>query len=49
MPFNLGVGKLVDQHGYGPAFLIAGLLHPLAFLVILATVKRIGPLQSNPV
>jgi MFS transporter, ACS family, aldohexuronate transporter len=47
MLFNLAVGKLVDQHGYGPAFLIAGVLHPLAFLVVLATVRRIGPLQSN--
>jgi ACS family hexuronate transporter-like MFS transporter len=47
MLFNLAVGKLVDHHGYGPAFFIAGVLHPLAFLIILATVRRIGPLQSN--
>jgi ACS family hexuronate transporter-like MFS transporter len=47
MLFNLGVGKLVDLHGYGPAFFIAGVLHPLAFLVIVATVRRIGPLQFH--
>src|SRR4030095_10499003 len=47
MLFNLAVGKVVDDHGYGPAFLIAGVLHPLAFFVILTTVRRIGPVHSN--
>jgi ACS family hexuronate transporter-like MFS transporter len=48
--FGLLVGWLVEHHGYGPAFLIAGVFHPLAFLVILATVKRIGPIHvgANP-
>jgi len=47
MLFNLFIGWLVEYHGYAPAFLIAGLLHPLAFLVILASVKRIAPLKLN--
>jgi len=47
MLFNLFIGWLVEHHGYSPAFLIAGLLHPLAFLVILASVKRIAPLKLN--
>jgi ACS family hexuronate transporter-like MFS transporter len=47
MLFNLAVGKVVDDLGYGPAFLIAGVLHPLAFLVILTTVRCIGPVHSN--
>jgi MFS transporter, ACS family, aldohexuronate transporter len=47
MLFNLAVGKVVDDHGYGPAFLIAGVLHPLAFLVILTTVRRVGPVHPN--
>ena len=47
MLFGLLVGWLVEHHGYGPAFLIAGLLHPVAFLVILATVRRIGPLHGT--
>ncbi|MCI0537988.1 MAG: MFS transporter [Verrucomicrobiales bacterium] len=46
MLFGLLVGWLVEHQGYGPAFLIAGVLHPLAFLVILATVKRIEPLPA---
>jgi len=33
-----------DLLPYGPAFVIAGVLHPLALVVILATVGRIGPL-----
>jgi len=37
---------MVTRHGYGPAFFVAGILHPLAFLVILATVRRIHPLQT---
>jgi MFS transporter, ACS family, aldohexuronate transporter len=45
MLFGLLVGWLVERQGYGPAFLIAGVLHPLAFVVIALTVKRIGPLH----
>jgi ACS family hexuronate transporter-like MFS transporter len=47
MLFGLLVGWTVEHHGYGPAFIIAGLLHPLAFAVILATVRRIGPIPLN--
>jgi ACS family hexuronate transporter-like MFS transporter len=48
MMFGLLVGWLVDRHGYGYAFLIAGVLHPLAFLIILVTVSRVAPLDSPP-
>jgi MFS transporter, ACS family, hexuronate transporter len=48
MLFSLLVGFLIERHGYGPAFLIAGVLHPLAFLVILATVKRVRPICFSP-
>jgi ACS family hexuronate transporter-like MFS transporter len=41
MLFGLFVGWLVDRHGYGAAFPVAGLLHPLAFFVILASVPPI--------
>ena len=44
MLFGLLVGWVVEHRGYGPAFAIAGVLHPLAFLVILATVRRVAPL-----
>jgi ACS family hexuronate transporter-like MFS transporter len=45
--FGLRVGWLVERHGYQPAILIVGILHPLAFLVIQATVKDIERLRSE--
>lgn len=44
MLLNLLVGWIVQHHGYAPAFVITGLLHPIAFLVILRSVRRIEPL-----
>jgi ACS family hexuronate transporter-like MFS transporter len=45
MFFNLVVGWLIDVFGgYGPAFLLAGLMHPLSLLILLATIGRIAPL-----
>jgi hypothetical protein len=46
MIFGLLVGSLVQHSGYGPAFVIAGVLHPLAFGVILMMVRRIRPLHA---
>ena len=43
MVFGLVVGWLVERNGYGPAFVIAGALHPIALLVVLATVRRVEP------
>lgn len=45
MLFSYGAGKVIGVHGYDPVFIVAGLLHPLAFLIILGTVRRIGPLR----
>jgi ACS family hexuronate transporter-like MFS transporter len=47
MLFAEVVGRLVGHHGYGPAFAIAGVLHPLAFFVILVTVRRVEPIKVN--
>jgi len=43
--FGLLVGYLVTHYGYMPVFLMAGLLHPFALLLILAFVGRIEPVQ----
>lgn len=43
MLFGLLVGSLVENRGYGPAFLVAGLMHPVAFLIILWSVPRVEP------
>jgi hypothetical protein len=32
----------VGGYGYAPCFLVVGLLHPLAFGVLLVTVRRVG-------
>jgi ACS family hexuronate transporter-like MFS transporter len=47
MLFGLLVGWLVERHGYNLAFTIAGLLHPLALLTILMSVKVIAPLNRG--
>ncbi len=46
MLFGLLVSRLVEHHGYGPAFIMAGVLHPLAFILILAAIKRIEPVAA---
>jgi MFS transporter, ACS family, hexuronate transporter len=47
MLFGLLVGSLVTEHGYTPVFLIAGLMHPAALLLILAVVRRIEPVRAT--
>ena len=47
MAFALFAGWLIEHHGYPPVFLIVGVLHPLAFAVILITAKNIGPLNAG--
>lgn len=49
MAFGILVGWLVEDHGYAPAFAIAGVMHPLAFGVILLSVRRVRPLGRPPV
>jgi ACS family hexuronate transporter-like MFS transporter len=46
MLFNLLVGRLVNDVGYSPAFLMAGLFHPLGLIVILLLVRRIQPVGA---
>jgi len=45
MLFAWILGDLIGERGYGPAFLIAGVLHPLGFLLILTAVRRIEPVR----
>ncbi len=47
MLFNLLVGWMLTEYGsYSPVFVIAGLLHPLSFLLLLAIVRRIEPIGA---
>jgi ACS family hexuronate transporter-like MFS transporter len=47
MLFGLLVGQLIQNHGYGPAFVMAGVFHPLAFILILTIVRRIQPVAAS--
>ena len=49
MLFDLLVGSILTySHSYSWVFTIAGLLHPLAFLLILLLIPRIGPVARRP-
>ncbi|MFB3825946.1 MAG: MFS transporter [Bryobacteraceae bacterium] len=44
MLFNLLIGAMLAGDGnYAPVFVIAGLLHPLSFVVVLSVIRRINP------
>jgi ACS family hexuronate transporter-like MFS transporter len=47
MLFSLIGGWIVERHGYGPVFIVTGMLHPIAFLVILLTVREVTPLDRG--
>jgi len=47
--FSFVVGEILSRsHSYVPVFVIAGLLHPTAFLLILAIVRRIKLVIPSP-
>lgn len=37
---NTGTGWIVDKFSYGPLWLASGVMYPLAFVVLLATIRR---------
>ncbi|HUX56925.1 MAG TPA: MFS transporter [Bacteroidales bacterium] len=39
--FNLLVGILVTNYGYSPVFIIAGMMHPLSFVLVLLIIRKI--------
>ena len=43
MLFSLGIGFIIEHYGYSPAFFIAGLLHPLGFLLLFIVIRKIEP------
>lgn len=48
MLFSLIIGFVIEQYGYAPAFLIAGVLHPVSFFLILLVIKKVEAVKSNP-
>lgn len=45
MLFSIFIGFVVERFGYGPAFAIAGGLHPLSFLLLFVTIRKIELIQ----
>ncbi len=41
MFFSTIAGQLIETHGYKPVFMLAGVMHPLAFVLILVVVRRV--------
>lgn len=41
MLFSLVIGFVIEGYGYRPAFAVAGLLHPLSFILLFVIIKRI--------
>ncbi len=40
MLFSVLIGYVIGEFGYGPAFLISGMLHPLGFILALVLLKK---------
>jgi len=45
MLFSLLAGQIIFHMGYTPVFLIAGLLYPVSFIILLLVVKKIRPVS----
>jgi len=45
MIFSLIIGFVIQNHGYTPAFIVSGILHPLSFLLLFLIVKKIEPVK----
>jgi ACS family hexuronate transporter-like MFS transporter len=41
MLFSLAIGFVIEQFGYGSAFIISGVLHPLSFVLVFVIIQKI--------
>jgi len=41
MLFSLAIGYIIQKYGYSPAFILAGLLHPLSYVLVFVIIKKI--------
>jgi ACS family hexuronate transporter-like MFS transporter len=48
MLFSLIIGFVIEQYGYHPAFLIAGILHPVSFVLIYVIIGKIEMTKTDP-
>lgn len=47
MIFSLIIGFVIEQFGYSPAFMVAGILHPLSFCLVFLIIRRIEVVKLN--
>lgn len=47
MLFSFCIGFVISRYGYAPAFSIAGVLHPLSFLILLLLIRKIEPIRTS--
>jgi len=45
MLFSFGIGFVIENYGYSPAFFIAGLLHPVGFLLLFIVIRKVEPVS----
>ncbi len=48
MLFSLVIGFVIQNYGYSPAFLVAGMLHPLSFILLFIIIKKIEAVKILP-
>lgn len=48
MLFSLAIGFIIEEYDYGPAFIIAGILHPLSFILVFIIIKKIEFVKMKP-
>lgn len=46
MIFSFVIGFVIQTHGYTPAFIISGILHPISFFILLLMIRKIEPVKS---
>ncbi len=47
MIFSLIIGFVIEKYGYNPAFIVAGILHPISFLLVYLFIPKIEVVKLN--
>jgi ACS family hexuronate transporter-like MFS transporter len=47
MVFSLIIGFVIEEFGYNPAFLVAGVLHPISFVLVFLIIRKIEVVKLN--
>ena len=45
MIFSLLIGFVIQSHGYTPAFIVSGILHPISFVLLFIIIGKIEPVK----